>query len=168
VRIGWNDESNPRDVAMAENVRWILAREGARGLVVIWAHDLHVARAPIGGPLFAGRGGAPFVSSMGQLLARPLGPVYLPIGTAFRRAAHDSSGVALEPGSVDAALARVRVPLYVLDLRRAAHHAGAARWLAAAHLARAEDGYVVTSPGRAYDAMIHVDSIGPSRATGRE
>jgi erythromycin esterase len=163
VRVGWNDASNPRDVAMAENVRWILARERARGLVVIWSHNLHVARAPIGGPIFAGRGGAPFVTSMGQRLAQSLGSAYLPIGTAFRRNARDSSGVALEPASVDAALARVGSSSYLLDLRRAPRTGGAVRWLATEHLARAEDGYVVTTPGRAYDAMIFVDSIQPSR-----
>jgi erythromycin esterase len=167
VRIGWNDASNPRDVAMAENVRWILAREGARGLIVIWSHNLHVARVPIGGPMFAGRGGAPFVESMGQRLARSLGPAYLPVGTAFRRDARDSSGVAREPTSVDAALARVGVPIYLLDLRRAPRTGGAARWLATEHLARAEDGYVVTAPGRAYDAMMFVDSIQPSRRAER-
>ena len=32
-------------------------------------------------------------------------------------------------------------------------------------LTRAEDGYVVQAPGRAYDAMIYVDSIGPSRGS---
>ena len=168
VRIGWNDAANPRDVAMAENVEWILAREGARGLVVIWSHDLHVARAPIGGPMFAGRRGAPFVTSMGERLARALGPGYLPIGTAFRRSARDSANVVVDPASVDAALARVDVPLYLLDLRRAPRGGGVARWLDGTHLTRAEGGYVVTTPGRAYDAMIYVDSIGASRAEGRE
>jgi erythromycin esterase-like protein len=105
---------------------------------------------------------------MGQRLAQSLGSTYLPIGTAFRRSTRDSSEVALEPGSVDASLARVRAPLFLLDLRRAPSTGGAARWLAAQHLARAEDGYVVTTPGRAYDAMIYVDSVGPSRVADRE
>ena len=168
VRIGWNDATNPRDAAMAENVEWILAREGARGLVVIWSHDLHVARTPIGGPMFAGRKGAPFVTSMGERLARALGSGYLSIGTAFRRSARDSASVVVDPTSIDAALARVDLPLYVLDLRRAPSTGGAARWLAAEHLTRAENGYVVTTPGRAYDAMIYVDSIAPSRSVTGE
>ena len=168
VRVGWNDATNPRDVAMAENVEWILASEGARGLVVIWSHDLHVARAPIGGPLFAGRKGAPFVTSMGERLAKSLGPAYLPVGTAFRRSARDSAGVVVDPASVDAALARVGVPLYLLDLRRSPRTGGTARWLAVEHLTRAENGYVVTMPGAAYDAMLYVDSIRPSRAVRGE
>ena len=162
VRIGWNDASNPRDVAMAENVRWIVEREGARGLVVMWSHDLHVARAPIGGPMFARRNGAPFMTSMGERLEKVLGPAYLPIGTAFRRSARDSSAV-VDPSSLDATLARVGGPLWLLDLRRTPRGGGVARWLGAARLTRAEDGYVVTTPARAYDAIIYVDSIGPSR-----
>ncbi|MEO8564459.1 MAG: erythromycin esterase family protein [bacterium] len=167
VRIGWNDASNPRDSAMAENVGWIVAREHARGVVVVWAHDLHVGRVPIGGPIFASRGGAPSVTSMGERLARSFGRAYVPIGTAFRRHTADSAFV-LDSASADDALARVDIPRYLLDLTRAPHQGPVARWLQATRLKRAEDGYVATSVGRAYDAIVYVDSIGPSRAGGAQ
>jgi erythromycin esterase len=159
VRIGWNDASNPRDVGMAENVRWVVRREAARGLVVVWAHDLHVGRVPITGPMFASRGGAAAVASMGQLLARSLGPAYLPVGSAFRRRAADSAGV-VDSTTVDAALARVGEPRFLLDLSRAPRVGPVARWLGEARLKRAEDGYVVTTMSRAFDAVVYVDSLG--------
>ena len=158
VRIGWNDASNPRDVGMTDNVRWILRREGERGLVVVWSHDLHVGRVPITGPMFASRGGAYAVASMGQLLARSLGSAYLPVGTAFRRRAMDSTTV--DSTTVDATLARVGVPRFLLDLSHAPRTGPAARWLGEARLKRAEDGYVVTKLSPAFDAIVYVDSLG--------
>ena len=161
VRIGWNDASNPRDVAMAANVEWILAREGARGKVVVWAHNLHVARAPITGPIFASRGGAPAVTSMGERLQHSLGAGYVPIGTAFARSMADSS--ALDSSSVDAALAMVGVPRFLLALDPAPSDAPAAAWVRAAHLKRAEDGYVVTKLVPAFDAVMFIDTVRASR-----
>jgi hypothetical protein len=35
-----------------------------------------------------------------------------------------------------------------------------ARWLGEARLKRAEDGYVVTTMSRAFDAVVYVDSLG--------
>lgn len=159
VRIGWNDASNPRDVGMADNARWVVEREAGRGLVVVWAHDLHVGRVPIAGPMFASRGGAAAVASMGQLLARSLGAAYLPVGSAFRRRAADSARV-VDSATVDAALARVGKPRFLLDLSRVPRMGPAARWLGEARLKRAEDGYVVTTPSRAFDAIVYVDSLG--------
>ena len=159
VRIGWNDASNPRDVGMADNVRWVVEREAGRGLVVVWAHDLHVGRVPIAGPMFASRGGAAAVASMGQILARSLGSAYLPVGSAFRRRAADSARV-VDSTTVDAALARVGESSFLLDLSHAPRTGPAARWLAEPHLKRAEDGYVVTTPSRAFDAIVYVDSLG--------
>jgi erythromycin esterase len=162
LRIGWNDASNPRDSAMADNVRWVVEREGSRGVVVLWAHDLHVGRVPIAGPLFASRRGASSVVSMGERLGRSLGRAYLPIGSAFRRHAADTAR-AVDSASADGALARVGTPRYVIDLSRAPRSGPVARWLDATRLKRAESGYSITSLGRAFDAIVYLDSIGPSR-----
>jgi hypothetical protein len=97
---------------------------------------------------------------MGQLLARTMGATYLPVGSAFRRRAADSAQV-VDATSVDAALARVGPPRYLLDLSRAPRAGAAARWLGDARLKRAEDGYVVTRPSRAFDAIVYDDSIEP-------
>jgi hypothetical protein len=109
--------------------------------------------------MFASRGGAAAVASMGQLLARSLGPAYLPVGSAFRRRAADSTGV-VDSTTVDATLARVGKPRFLLDLSRAPRVGPVARWLGEARLKRAEDGYVVTTMSRAFDAVVYVDSLG--------
>lgn len=157
VRIGWNDETNPRDRAMAENVAWVEANEGKRGVVLVWAHNLHVARAPITGPVFESRGGPP-VASMGEYLKRDLGRRYVAIGTAFRTYPGDSTGSA-DSLSVDAALARLGNPLSVVVLRNAPSFGPAAAWLKELHLMRAEDSYVKVRLGPAYDAVIFIDSV---------
>lgn len=157
VRIGWNDETNPRDRAMAENIAWVEANEGKRGVVLVWAHNLHVARAPITGPMFESRGGPP-VTSMGEYLKRDLGLRYVAIGTAFRKYPGDSTGSA-NSLSVDAAFARLGNPLSVVVLRHAPTSGPAAVWLNEPHLMRAEDGYVKVRLGSAYDAVIFIDSV---------
>ena len=57
-----------RDLAMAENVAWLLDREGPQGKLFVWAHNFHVARLP---------------GSMGGALAVEYGADYLPVGFAF-------------------------------------------------------------------------------------
>ena len=91
-----------------------------------------------------------------------LGRAYLPIGSAFRRHAADTAR-AVDSASADGALARVGTPHYVIDLSRAPRSGPVARWLDATRLKRAESGYSITSLGRAFDAIVYVDSIGPSR-----
>jgi erythromycin esterase len=60
--------SSARDVAMAENVGWLLDREGAGGKLFLWAHNFHIARLP---------------GSMGGVLDFEYGADYLPVGFAF-------------------------------------------------------------------------------------
>jgi hypothetical protein len=96
---------------------------------------------------------------MGQLLARSLGPAYLPVGSAFRRRAADSTGV-VDSTTVDATQARVGKPRFLLDLSRAPRVGPVGRWLGEARLKRAEDGYVGTTMSRAFDAVVYVDSLG--------
>lgn len=38
-----------RDAAMADNVRWVLSREGPGGRVLVFAHNQHVKNAPTEG-----------------------------------------------------------------------------------------------------------------------
>lgn len=57
-----------RDEAMAENVGWLLDREGPGGRLVLWAHDYHISRN---------------IRTMGADLDEKYGSDYLPIGFAF-------------------------------------------------------------------------------------
>lgn len=61
-----------RDLAMADNVDWILAREGPRGRVALIAHDAHVALSASGVP-----------APMGGALRARHGRDYVSLGTLF-------------------------------------------------------------------------------------
>ena len=75
-------------------------------------------------------------------------------------------GPSAEAGSVEAALGRVGVPRFVLDLRTAGADPGAAAWLAGRRALRTNGETSVTlSPGTAFDLLFYVDSLTPSRAT---
>jgi erythromycin esterase len=113
-----------RDSAMAENVGWILENEGPRCKIVIWAHNGHVARDPRG--IFGGK-----VVSMGMHLARRFDRELLVVGFAFGEGAFQAlvkeeanrrplREVAIGPApdeTLDAALARTGIPVFMLDLR---------------------------------------------------
>lgn len=158
---------NPRDVGMAENLDWVLAPEGRRGSVLLFAHNLHVARAPIEGPMIVARFGHPAqVRTLGQILDRSLGSSYVTIGTAHDLGAEHTETVPADSTSVDGALARVgqslAQPLFLLDLRDARMPADARAWLARPHLMRAVSTYVVVRPAVAFDALVFVEAIRPA------
>jgi erythromycin esterase-like protein len=159
VRLGWNDPSNPRDRAMAENIKWIAGREDGRGLVVVWAHNLHVSRDSIGGPIFAERG--PPVASMGHYLQADFGHRYIAIGTAFRAGGADTT-LMPDPSSVDVALSQVGTARFGVEIRKAPTKGPIAAWLNGSHLMRAEDGYVTVRPHSAFDAIFFLDRVVPS------
>ena len=142
---------------MASNIQWVEARERQRGLVVVWAHNLHVARAPITGPLFEARGGPP-VASMGQYLHRALGDHYVAIGTAFRTGGPDSTRTA-NPLSIDAALVGVQQPQFGIVIKNAPMRGPVATWLEQPHLMHAENGYVTVRLRPAFDALFFLDSV---------
>ena len=102
-----------RDSAMAENVRWVLEREGPAGRVLVFAHDMHVKNAPTVGGVWSVLERPP--TAMGQHLRAALGPQLVIIG------ATDGSPLApnADSTSVDALLTRVGVPRFVVDLRAA-------------------------------------------------
>lgn len=128
-----------RDRAMAENVRWILEREGPAGKVVLWAHNGHVSREA-----------AEVFEPMGYHLARELGSAYRAFGFAFDQGGFQAREMPLEtrgglrtfqvgpapPGSLDATLARAGLEVAALDLRNLPHEGPVAEWLAEPHLTR--------------------------------
>jgi erythromycin esterase len=161
VRVGWNDTTNPRDQAMASNIQWIAARERRRGLIVVWAHNLHIARVPIGGPVFEARG--PAVRSMGQYLQQDFGDRYVAVGTAFRTGPDSRTP---KPASVDATLSEVGKKRFGVELKRAPPRGEVAAWLNQPHLMRAEDGYVTVPLAQAFDAIFFLDSVRSSDHVG--
>ncbi|QSQ22666.1 erythromycin esterase family protein [Pyxidicoccus parkwayensis] len=112
-----------RDLAMAENARWILEHEGPEARMVLWAHNAHVAAT-----------GPQGVTPMGQHLREALGPRLYVFGFAFNQGEFQAVHVPSEPneerrglsvhslpaaeiGTLEGALALAQVPTFALDLR---------------------------------------------------
>jgi len=149
---------NARDSAMATNLAWVLEREGGDGRVMLFAHDAHVAREAMTGPLW--KSFAKPVTSMGVHLSRQLGRSLFVIATSAAHSAAALPRAALDSASIDASLARVGMPLFLLDIRSAAASAAAGAWLAGRHALRINfDTHVDVVPDSAFDAFVFVDTL---------
>ena len=118
---------NVRDAAMADNVLWVEREEGNQGRILVFAHNAHVMNAASRGGIWSVFSEAPRM--MGQHLRSALGNSLVIIGTS---AAKSGSGLPVGTpleNSVEAALAKIGLPLFVLDLRGAVHDPGALAWL---------------------------------------
>jgi erythromycin esterase len=147
--------TNARDTAMAANVRWVLEQEGARGRVVVWAHNAHVQRVPIDLP---GVTTAP-ATSMGQRLSQALGAGYRALGTAMGRAPGDSADA--DPATIDGILTRVGRPTFLVSLG-APSSPLVRRWLTAPQRMRFPGPDLRLVPAVAFDALIFVDRTTPA------
>jgi len=155
---------NVRDSSMAANLEWVLAREGAQGRVMLYAHDAHVMRSALIGPLW--KSFARPATSMGVHLGQELGPSLFIIATSSANNAPGLPQATLDSSSVDAALARVGPPLFLLKLRSAEQSAGATSWLAERHRFRINfDTYIEVVPDSAFDALMFVNSLTRSGAS---
>jgi erythromycin esterase len=163
---------NERDLGMADNVEWILAREGPSAKVMLWAHNGHVQKIPR--------------STMGGQLASRLGARYVSIGFVFDKGsfrAYENVGrrpltvrvVSLgpsRPGTLAAELATIGRSPFLLDLRRPP--AVVAKWLDAGvdmrmigstYTPSMETEYINFKPRQQFDAIVFVDTMHPSHPT---
>ncbi len=124
-----------RDAAMAENVRWLFEAKFPGQKIVLWAHNGHVATAPIGGE-----------RSMGMHLRELYGDEMVVIGFASHHGEVRAKRIAqgkFQPGpaealrlaparkaSVEALFQEAGLPRFVLDLRRIAEDTALGRWIA--------------------------------------
>ena len=158
-----------RDSLMAENVRWILGNEGDSGRLVVFAHNAHVMNAP-GYMWTADTGGlhaaGPPFPMAGQHLRRWLGPSEVVIIATTSKTV--GWGVSpSDPNSVDAALAPVGLPIFVVDLRRSARRPDIARLLERPWPLRMQTRFVPVAPLQATDAIVYFDQVtAESRRTG--
>jgi erythromycin esterase len=156
---------NVRDSAMAMNLEWVLQREGASGRVMLFAHDAHVADAVMTGPLW--KSFARPATSMGVHLRQRLGHSLFVIATSSAHNAPGLPAAPLDATSIDAALAHLGMPLFLLDIRSAAQHPAAAAWLGQRRALRINfDSHVDVVADSAFDALMFVDTLtksgGPS------
>ncbi|WP_229726776.1 erythromycin esterase family protein [Sphingomonas alpina] len=150
-----------RDSAMAENVRWVIEREGPAGRVLLFAHNGHIMNAPTRGGIWAVYAQAPVM--MGQHLRQALGNdlLIMPISAG-------SNGPGLPPAtqgsaSLDTRLAATGLEHFLLDIRPARDEAPVGAWLAQTQSIRANFSTEnAISPATALDAVIFLDRLTPA------
>ncbi len=149
-----------RDRAMADNVLWALQREGPRGRIVLWAHNAHLMKSKLthAGP------------RLGLFLDSMLGQDYLNLEFTYYEGAKAGwasyqTGVSLPArcGTIDGELARLGLPMFVVNLHAVPPEGPVQDWLSKPHVIREsapEDDYRLI-PLRAWDALFFVQHITP-------
>jgi erythromycin esterase len=174
LNLGTLNDNDFRDNAMAENVRWILDTEGADTRVLLWAHNAHVATSDS------------WSRPMGHRLRVALGKGYLAIGQFFNRGSfrawdlrekEDRQSVvpiqmpAAPSGYLEAAFARIGLPAWAMDLRRAPREGEVWRWLTIPHPSRdigatyldEESSRTLSAVVDQFDALVFIEKIFPTR-----
>ena len=142
-RVGFRTFWNVRDVAMAEQVQWILDREGPGTRAVIGAHNTHLQQYPVR---------VQRATSMGSYLAARIRRENLVFIGA--QSARSVRGDEARPDSNQAVYGQVGPDCYFLDLRRAPREGPVAEWLAVERPDRSNLRYQPVVPGAAWDCFV--------------
>lgn len=151
-----------RDRAMADNVLWVLQREGPSGRIVVWAHNSHIMKVLQWGER----------ARLGLFLDSMLGGDYVNIGFTFYRGVQSSGweepyrAPIVEPskrGSLDGELAQVGLPMFILDLRTVPKAGPVYEWLNQVREMRWQREYQPLNPIQAWDAIFYIHSIRPAQ-----
>ena len=150
-----------RDAAMADNIRWVLEREGPSGHILVFAHDGHVQNGSARGGLWSVYTHAP--EAMGKHLRSFFGEHLLIIGASAGVDAAPLPAAIHHPEGLDEALAAVGLPAFLLDLRRASDMPAIQSWLAQPRSLRANfTTEFELSPGEAFDALVFFATLTPA------
>ena len=158
-----------RDRAMADNLLWELEREGPEGRIVLWAHNGHLQKSPL-------VHGDMNMTSLGEFLDSMIGDDYVSVGFTYYQGA-DSGWPSYQtdipnpprPGSLDEAMARVGLPMFVLDLRSVPREGLAYEWLnqLRGHRISVPE-YMQLNPLQAWDALFYIERISPVHVESRQ
>lgn len=154
-----------REASIAENVSWVLGREGAGGRVVVFAHNLHLQGHPVAAPpgqgVFSLLNGAQYA---GTYLRSMMGEDLLVIGVHFGDRVGFSSARSSDVEDLERLLSSPGLPGYILDLRGLPAGSPLKDWLEAEHLVREPLlGEHLLSPIRAYDVIWYIDRVTPAK-----
>jgi len=164
----WFEENYRRDAAMAQNAIELAAGTGQT--IVIWAHNLHIARKGIDGAV-----------PMGGLLSHRKDISYVAVGTTIRagqflaRIQSDNRvlGHATLPAAPESHLAHwlgtLGLPAFVIDLAGLEPRGEAKAWFSRAHLGwevgaifhGVENSDSLRVPADNFDMLVYIDQLTP-------
>ncbi len=151
-----------RDSAMADNVLWALQREGPRGRIVLWAHNNHLMKSKLSdiGP------------RLGLYLDSMLGRDYVNVGFTYyqhqgewpaweSQQEREAANLPASCGTLDGELARVGLPLFVVNLHAVPREGAVHDWLNKQRVMResAPEWDYQLVPLRAWDALFFIKHI---------
>ena len=168
-----------RDSTMAENVRWILEREGPDAKLIVWAHNSHVANWLMPESWGSER-------ALGHHLREWYGSEVVILGILFGQGGFSAleTGTASRglwtfevgpppDGTIESTFAAAGLDIAVIDLRRLPAGGPLAAWFSTPRPTRHSGGvfdaadpqrhllpYVATD---AFDALVYVDTTNPTR-----
>lgn len=159
-----------RDVADAQNLRWVLEREGPKGRVFVFAHNGHLSkraaltkvartvRSPMGELLRDSLGDDMVVigSLFDQGTARELFGLYGPVNTTY-------SVAASAPDSLNAVFAKARPAPFLVDLRQLSNFTAVDQWFSQPRNVRHVAGYDAYDIRASFDALLFVGNVSPQR-----
>ncbi len=160
-----------REVAIADNLRWVVERAGPDGRTLFFANNSHTGShrfspghdVPAAWPV----AGTP---SAGWFLRRDLGPDLVTIGTYFGEGdgvfwylAEDARTPPIREGGMDALLRSAGVPAYAIDLRRLPDTGVLHTWMHTEHESRTARFHLRYAPATAFDALLWLDRLTPAR-----
>jgi erythromycin esterase len=145
---------------MADNFRWVLEREGPQGRVLVFAHNWHIKKSPSHKEPYAEFFPRRLPTMMGQHLRSMLGNDMVVLGFTFNQ----GLSTAADSSSIDGTLARIRNPLFVLNLRAAPTYGAVAEWLNRERRMRVNDRYGELNLIKAFDALVFVEKITEAHA----
>jgi erythromycin esterase len=156
-----------RDRAQADNLEWIVEREGPRGKVLIFGHRYHLSAAPVKAKWSApGNGGGRKPQQvLGTYLRRRFGDRLVIIGSLAGGTDADSGAIKQTfahpvPKSMDALARDLAVPFFLLDLRAAPPQV--TQWLEQEHELTDDDDTFELELGKAFDVLLYIDRVTPA------
>jgi len=162
VRLFVAATNDARDRAQADNLDWIVKREGANGKVLIFASRYHLSAMPVTTRWGSGATAARNEQQVaGTYLRRRFGSRYVNIGNLISKGAFGCGDFQpLPPApqhSIDGLAAELGVPRFVLDVRTAP--LAVKRWLDREHQLGSDDDALLLQMGQAYDILFFLDTV---------
>jgi erythromycin esterase len=158
LRGSFVDAGTVREKAMADNIRRLLEEIAPGERLIVWCHNVHASKGPVDMDI-PDRPPARDVPQLARYVAE-MGYPTVSIGFTFNQGqGPDYSFPAADEGTVDGVLARVGLPLFLLDLRTAPAGGPAHAWLHRKQSMQGQGGMVGLVPAEAYDALIFTETI---------
>jgi len=116
-----------RDNAMAQNALWIKSNLSNDAKIIIWAHNVHIAKAE-----FTMTGEPESIKGMGYILGQELENNMISIGASFNQGEFQNWNKSFPPAkqiTLDGTLAKLKMKHFLLDLKGKTDDKNVINWL---------------------------------------